>query len=164
MIKNFLSIFIILVLIGCQKSEDKKINVGLMDANGFQELLNSNKGNVLVVNIWATWCIPCVEEMPDLIKLANYYKDESVKIVAISIDYNDEIESKILPFIKKQNLNFPVYVNNFKNDEQFINYFNKDWSGAIPATFVYDKTGNQKEFLLGKHSFDDFKKSIEQVL
>ena len=161
--KYFLSIFIILVIIGCQKSE-KNLNVSLVDANGFQELLTSNKGNVLVVNIWATWCVPCVEEMPDLIKLTDQYKDKNVKLISISIDYPEEIDSKILPFIKSHKLNFPVYVNNFRNDESFINFLNKDWSGAIPATFVYDKKGNQTAFLLGKHSFDDFKKSIENLL
>jgi peroxiredoxin len=105
-----------------------------------------------------------VEEMPDLVRLANSYESENVKVIGISIDYPEEIQSKIIPFIKKHSLNFPVYVNNFKNDETLINSLNSDWSGAIPATFVYNKDGTQVEFLLGKHSFTDFRNSIEQVL
>ena len=164
MFKYFVVLFSLLIIVSCQKNELIPSNVGLVDSLVFNEIIESNKGNVLVVNVWATWCVPCVEEMPDLIKLADYYKEKKVRLVSISIDYPEEIQSKILPFIKKHKLNFPVYVNNFDKDEALINYINTEWSGAIPATFVYDKNGIQKEFLLGKHSFDDFKKSVAQVL
>jgi thiol-disulfide isomerase/thioredoxin len=164
MIKYIFSLIVILFLTGCQQNEKIQNQVGLLDETSFKEALSENKGNVLVVNVWATWCVPCVEEMPDLIKLADYYENKNVKIISISIDYHEEIESKILPFIKKYNLNFPVFVNNFENDEAFINFFNTEWSGAIPATFIYDKNGIQNEFLLGRQTLNDFKQSIESHL
>lgn len=164
MIKYFIGIISVLLLFSCQQKEQYRQNVELIDSTVFQKILTANKGNVLLVNIWATWCMPCVEEMSDLVKLANYYKAKKVKIISISIDYTDEIKSKIIPFIEKQKLNFPVYVNNWENDEKLINYFNIEWSGAIPATFIYDRSGKQKVFLLGKQSFNDFKQSVENLL
>jgi len=99
-----------------------------------------------------------------MVKITDFYESESVKIIGISIDFPEEIQSKILPFMNNNKINFPIYVNDFKNDEALINFLNEKWSGAIPATFIYDKTGIQKEVLLRKHSFDDFKYAIEQVL
>ena len=163
--KKYISVLILfLILISCQKNEKFQTNIALLDSVILTNLISENKGNVLVINVWATWCAPCVEEMPDLVRLANSYESENVKVIGISIDYPEEIQSKIIPFIKKHSLNFPVYVNNFKNDETLINSLNSDWSGAIPATFVYNKDGTQVDFLLGKHSFTDFRNSIEQVL
>ena len=157
----FVSIFF---LINCQSQKEVQTNVALIDSAKFQNIISNNNGSVLVVNVWATWCLPCVEEMPDLVEITDFYESESVKIIGISIDYPEEIQSKILPFIKNNKLNFPIFVNDFKNDEALINFLNEKWSGAIPATFIYDKTGVQKEFLLGKHSFDGFKNAIEKVL
>lgn len=163
--KRYFSALIVLVIFfSCQKIEKIQTNVALLDSVALTNLISENNGNVFVVNVWATWCVPCVEEMPALVKLTDSYESENVKVIGISIDYPEEIQSKILPFIKKHKINFPIYVNDFKNDEALINFLNKEWSGAIPATFIYDKTGIQKEFLLGKHSFEDFKSAVEKYL
>lgn len=163
--KRYFSALIVLVIFfSCQKIEKIQTNVALLDSVALTNLISENKGNVFVVNVWATWCVPCVEEMPALVKFTDSYESENVKVIGISIDYPEEIQSKILPFIKKHKINFPIYVNDFKNDEALINFLNKEWSGAIPATFIYDKTGIQKEFLLGKHSFEDFKSAVEKYL
>ena len=162
--KHFSLFIVLLVLLSCQQNNTVQTNVALLDSVKLNNLISENKGNVLVVNVWATWCVPCVEEMPALIKLTDSYESENVKIIGISIDYPEEIQSKILPFIKKNKINFPIYVNDFKNDEALINYLNKEWSGAIPATFIYDKNSVQKEFLFGKHTFDDFKSAVEKHL
>lgn len=164
MIKYFFGLISLSLLISCQQNTGSQYNIDLIDSKVFNEILEDNEGKVIVVNVWATWCVPCVEEMPDLVKLSDSYESGNVKVIGISIDYPEEIQSKILPFIKKNKINFPVYVNNFKNDEALINFLNKDWSGAIPVTFVYDKTGVQKEILLGKHSFDNFKSAVEKYL
>ena len=79
------------------------------------------------------------------------------------VDYSDEIESKIVPFINEQNVNFPIYVQTFDNQEDFINYFHEDWSGALPATFIFDASGEQKKFMLGKHSYEEFKQALKDL-
>ena len=157
-------LIIFFIIVSCQHNNSPQPNVSLIDSVKLNKLIVENNGKVLLINVWATWCVPCVEEMPDLIKLNNSFKSENVRVMGISIDYPEEIQSKIIPFIKKNNINFPVFVNNFKKDELLINFLNQDWSGAVPATFIYDKNGVQKEFLLGKHSFDEFKKALEKHL
>lgn len=138
--------------------------VKTIDENGLDSLVKNRSGKVLVLNVWATWCEPCREEFPDLIKLSNELKDMNVEFIAISVDYPDEIESKINPFLDTMNVPFQVFVSDFPSQDSFINKFDKNWSGAVPATFIYDKKGKHQSFLLGKQSYHQFKKAIEDVL
>ena len=120
------------------------------------DIIKNREGRVLLINIWATWCIPCKEEFPDLIKISDKY-GEQIELIAISIDYPDEVESKIIPFLNNLKPNFINYVNVENDTEEFINNLNLKWSGAIPATFFYDSDGKQFLFYEGKMSFEEIK-------
>ena len=140
---------------------DDKIKV--LDKQGVEQLINNRNGKVLFLNLWATWCVPCREEIPDIEKLHKEYKDK-IDVAGLSIDYPDEIQSKILPFVKSQKLTYEIYVNGIKSDEELINMLNKDWNGALPVTLIYDPKGNREIFLEGKKSYSEFKKAVETVL
>ena len=133
-----------------------------IDQNELNSLIKNREGKLLLINIWATWCVPCREEFPDLVKLSKLYQNE-LDLVAISVDFIEDIETKIKPFLKQNKVEFPVYLNGFKNDEQLINYFSKAWNGAIPATFIYNQQGRKAKFLEGKHSFKSFSSLIEKL-
>jgi thiol-disulfide isomerase/thioredoxin len=178
---RILILILILSFFACSKDEGQKsqvkikqdpkpsvsdlasIEVSILDANSFQTLINQHQGKILFINAWATWCVPCKEEFPDLVRLKDYYSDSDVVLVGISVDFPDEVESKVKPFLYSQKVNFPNFVQNFKNPEDLINLLNEKWRGAVPATFIYDKKGNQQAFLLGKRSFDEFKTEIENI-
>ena len=150
-----------------QKTEGKphsSIKVNLLDEKQLANLIEQRLDRILLINVWATWCIPCRKEFPDLVRLAEKYKDRELDIIAISADYPDEIESKIIPFIQSQQVNFPVYVQNFATQEDFINFINRDWSGALPASFLYNADGEQTLFLLGKQSYQEFVSALENEL
>lgn len=127
------------------------------------DLLSDRNGKPLFLNMWATWCIPCREEMPDIVELSEEYGDK-IDFVGISIDYPKEIESKIIPFMKEHNVGFKMYVNNFSKDEKLITMLNKDWVGSLPATFIYTPDGKQAAFLEGLKSKEEFLKEIKKVL
>ena len=139
-------------------------SVDLLDLPGLQNLISQRNGRVLFINVWATWCIPCREEFPDLVRLTNTFQDRPVEIIAISADYPDEIDSKVIPFLESQRVNFPVYVQNFAGQEDFINFLNRGWSGALPASFIYNTGGEQKSFLLGKQSYQELVNALENEL
>ena len=165
--KTVLSVLIVFVILsGCNKNETDQsyLNVETVNAKDLENILSAEKGKVVLLNIWATWCSPCTEEFPDLIKLADHYRSQEVKIIAISVNYPDEIDSKIVPFLKQAGVNFPVYVQNYEKQEDLINQLNTEWSGAIPASFLFGKNGKQADFLLGKHNFDQFRSKIDNIL
>jgi thiol-disulfide isomerase/thioredoxin len=160
---QFILVFFLLSAIPESYAQSSKITVEKLDKGKIQNIIKEREGKPLFVNIWATWCVPCREEFPDLIKLAGKYKGK-VDFVGISVDYDDEIETKINPFLKNFKVNFPQYVNAFENAEQLINFFDKDWNGAIPATFIFDKYGKKVISIFGKEDFKTFESKILQVI
>lgn len=138
------------------------IKIEKIDKPKLQKLIKERKGKILFLNIWATWCEPCREEFPSIVKLSNEYKD--VEFIGISVDFFEDVESKINPFLKNNKVNFACYVNDFENDEELINLLNEKWNGALPATFIYDKKGKQIFFLEGKKSYEEFKKFIDKAI
>ena len=130
---------------------------------GLRKLMRERNGKILFLNIWATWCVPCVAEFPDLVKLSQAYDAKKVEVVGISVDFPDEVNSKIIPFLKKQKVPFKNYVADFKDPQDFINAVNRTWSGGVPATFIYDSGGKERFSLIGKGTFEQFKKEIDKV-
>lgn len=128
------------------------------------ELMETNKGKVVLVNFWATWCKPCVHEFPDLVKLYGNYKDKGFVVLFISVDVPDDLDSKVIPFLENQNVDFATYYNNFEKPEELINYIDKKWEGAIPSTYIYDKDGNLTQHILGSTSYEEFEKAIQKNL
>jgi thiol-disulfide isomerase/thioredoxin len=181
--KNLITLILALILLaGCAKqgeksekssSEDSRFQVQTrgeiqyevksLDESGLKQLIARRNGKFLSLNLWATWCVPCREEFPNLVKLAGEYNNSDVEFVGLSVDYPDEIESKIIPFLKNNPVNFEIYVQDFEDEGNIIQFLNKSWNGAIPATFIFDTNGIQKAFLPGLRSYDDFKQELERV-
>jgi thiol-disulfide isomerase/thioredoxin len=120
-----------------------------VDQAGYQKLLASNKGSVLVVDFWATWCVPCRAEMPQLAKLHQKYGACGVKLITISAD-EPETEAGALPFLKKAGITGPAYIKRAKDDDAFINAIDPKWSGALPALFIYDRQGRKTKAFIGE--------------
>ncbi|MGD8305475.1 MAG: TlpA disulfide reductase family protein [Ignavibacteria bacterium] len=137
----------------------KQIEVRELSVNELKEIIKNRDGKYLIINVWATWCIPCRDEFPDLIKFSNKHS-EKVDIVGISVDYPDEIESRIIPFLSELKPGFINYVYGESDPERFINSLNSDWSGALPASFFYDSEGEQISFHEGKLSYEEFESEI----
>ena len=143
-------------------SQSVELKVKIINTKDLRGIVKNND-LPLLINVWATWCMPCREEFPDLVKISNSYKDK-VRFVGISVDDSEDLDSKVIPFIKNQKVNFEIYLLKVVDPEDFINLLNKKWGGAIPATFIYDKRGNQEEMLIGKQSYKTFKEALKKVI
>jgi len=133
-----------------------------INEQGLRQLIHERAGRILLLNVWATWCKPCVEEFPGLIRLQQTYRDSLVDIVAISVDYPDEVASKIIPFLDSLGVSFTVFVADIPKPEDLITTLNPAWSGAVPATFVFDRHGRRRAFLLGRKNFEIFKDAVDR--
>lgn len=160
-------IIVILILAGIslttfsQPKDSYKVEI--INLSDLEKIIDGSDGRALLINVWATWCAPCREEFPELVKLANNYSKE-VRVVGISVDEKGDLDSKVIPFLKNQSASFQNYLLKVVDPEDFINALNKNWGGAIPATFIYDKTGNQKKMIIGKQTYTVFESAIKKVI
>ncbi len=136
-----------------------------VDAKGIDALRAKHKGKVLVMNFWATWCTPCVQEFPDLVKLRKSYATKGLAVVFVSIDDDDaKTKQRVTSFLRKQKALPPSYIKSGGDDEQFINAVSSEWSGAIPATFVYDRKGNLVKMRVEETNFAELEQTIRPLL
>ncbi|MFN7948650.1 MAG: redoxin domain-containing protein [Blastocatellia bacterium] len=138
--------------------------VSLLKPADFARLREQLRGQVLVVNFWATWCGPCVAEFPEFVRIDEKYRARGVKVISISADETAELQSKVVPFIKKQNAKFDVYVQDVDEPEDMIKQFSREWSGALPATFVFDKQGRLTQSFLGIIDREKLEAALEAAL
>jgi thiol-disulfide isomerase/thioredoxin len=135
----------------------------LIDAAGYQRILAEHKGQPLLVTFWATWCEPCRAEYPMLNELAKQYAPQGLKVVGVNLDDDGDI---ILTrrFMARYKPVFPNYRKKAGGQAQFVNAVLAGWSGAIPASFFYDRDGRQIGKLLGESDRDTYEAAIRTVL
>lgn len=118
--------------------------------------------SAVLVNVWATWCAPCVEEFPDLLHVARELGPKGLRLVLVSVDLPGS-EDETTAFLTKQGVDFPTFTRSGK-DELFVDGLEAQWSGAIPATFLYDGSGKLVRFWEGKASYPVIKKRAQDAL
>jgi len=116
---------------------------------------------VYLVNYWATWCKPCVEELPDFIELEKQMKNEKFKMILVSLDFPSQIESRVIPFLKENKIKSEVVILDDKAN-YWINKVNKNWDGDIPVTQVI--LNNQKEFHNSSLNLEELLKIVQPKL
>jgi len=112
--------------------------------NTIDSLLHLSPENPIVLNFWATWCKPCVQELPYFEELNKNYSASGVKVVMVSLDFKREIETRVKPFVLKNNMASEVLLLNEPDYNSWINRVDSTWSGAIPATVIISK--DKKDF------------------
>jgi thiol-disulfide isomerase/thioredoxin len=110
-----------------------------------EPMFHLDNDTTYIINFWATWCKPCLEELPYLEEVNEKYNDKKLKVILCSLDFPKQIESKLLPFVEKKNLKSTVVVLMDGNFNDWIDKVSPDWTGAIPVTYIYN--GNKKHFV-----------------
>lgn len=113
--------------------------IDVMNFEEFQPLLHISNDTTYVINFWATWCIPCVKELPYFEEINREYGNKKFKMILVSLDFKSQIESSLIPFIKRNNIEPEVILLSDPNSNYWINEVNKNWSGSIPATIIFNK-------------------------
>ncbi len=115
-----------------------------IDFEGLKKILKRDPKDTrpLLINFWATWCDPCREEFPDLVKLDGDYSARRLNFVAVSLDEVAELKTTVPQFLKQMKATMPVVLLNVKDPEPAIHAVDAKWDGQLPATFLYDRDGN----------------------
>lgn len=170
MIQNYRSFaaigfFFVITLSAVSLQEAEGQNSPLLkDVTGreLQKIIASYQGEkAVLVNVWATWCAPCIEEFPDIVKIQRKYEDQ-LRVVFVSTDFPDS-RDKALAFLKDHNVDWTTY---FKtgSDEAFIEAISKEWTGAMPFTKILNKQGEVVARWENSASFSKFNKHVKRAL
>ncbi len=173
LIKLFAIFLISMIFIQCNTGSENKgeiesaenetsgIAVEKIKIDDVKNIISNRNGKALFLNVWATWCPPCREEIPAINEVSKKYENE-VDFIGLSVDNSDEFEA--VKAFTREHINYKVYHADLESDQELIDFLSKDWNGAIPLTIIYDQNGNRKEFILGSRDHDFFKQKIETVI
>jgi len=135
-----------------------KTAVKAYEWDGLNYYLSQKNDTTYVVNFWATWCVPCVQELPNFEKLNAKYKGDKVKVILVSLDMPKMAESRLLPFIEKKKLQSKVILMRDPDQNTWLPKVNPDWSGAIPATVIYNK--GKRKFYERSFTFEELENEL----
>jgi thiol-disulfide isomerase/thioredoxin len=129
----------------------------------FPKMLATHKGKIVLVDFWATWCVPCRAEMPQLVKLSEKLKSRGLDVVTISADEPDK-EPAAIQVLKENSVAAPFYLKKADDDDKFYNLVDTKWSGEMPAMFIYDRAGKRVRSFLGETPVKDIEAAIQKLL
>ena len=155
--KIFIYILFLFIINGCEKTKLLPIT-----SENLIEIISNLKGEkAVLVNIWALWCIPCVEEFPMIVKLHNEIKD--LEVIFVSADFEDQFND-VVAFLNRYNLGLYSYIK-MQKDDSFIEEMHPNWNGGLPFTIVYGKnTGNIVDYWEGKEHVSRFLDAVSLAL
>lgn len=145
------------------RAKSSTADPAVIDIRDYQKLLEQHRGKPLLVNFWATWCEPCRDEYPMLNELARTYAPQGLRVMGVSLDEDVDI-NLVRRFLARVNPVFSNFRKKAGKDEEFINGVSPKWSGALPATFFYDRDGRMAATLVGEHQRPEFETIIQQLL
>ncbi len=170
-----LLIFLAVGLVSCKKKQEKVIenkkqvvdyaqgvDFPIYDYEGLKPLLHSNDNKTYIVNFWATWCKPCVEELPDFEKVYLEYKEQNVELILVSLDMPNMWKKRLVPFVEEHNLKGKVVILDDTKMNDWLPKVDKDWGGGIPATLIYNK--DKRLFFEEGLSYDKLTTTLQEFI
>jgi len=127
-----------------------------------KDLIARNKGKVVLLNFFATWCVPCHKEFPDIVKLQSKYKSQGLQVIEVSMNDVSEKED-MQKFLNEQKPPFAVYLASSTEDE-FYKAVDSRWDTALPMTLIYDRDGKARYFYSEARNYEQFEKDITPLL
>ncbi|MFA6261605.1 MAG: redoxin domain-containing protein [Bacteroidia bacterium] len=155
------SVFIFCFLIICLNGNGFGQQIKPVDATWIKDMRKLKSDTVYVINFWATWCKPCVTELPELDKIKETYQAKAVKVILVSNDMRKGIEQKLISFIRERHIKSSVYWMNEPDANSWINLVDSSWSGAIPATWIIQPNTAFHFFNEGEVNFEQLKQVVD---
>jgi thiol-disulfide isomerase/thioredoxin len=137
-----------------------------MDLETLKKLLQrgtEGKARPLLINFWATWCEPCREEFPDLVRIHADYGKRNLDFITITLDEPDEIKTKVPAFLREMRAPMPTYLLNIIDPQLAIDAIDPSWHGGLPATFLYDASGKQVFRHTGRVDARELRAALDKV-
>jgi thiol-disulfide isomerase/thioredoxin len=150
------------LVVDAELNPTKEIELEIYDYAGLETFLNKKDENIYVVNFWATWCAPCIKELPFYERLNETYADRDVEVLLVSLDFPKQYETKLKPYIKDKKLKSKVIALNDVDSNYWIPKISEDWTGALPATLIYNK--DKRHFYEKSFTYEELETELKHFL
>jgi len=162
MIRLVFSFFSFLLFFGCESSKYNYEEVSQKTYNQLFSSLDLSNNKTYVINFWATWCSPCIKEIPHFEYINNNYNESLVKVMLVSLDLPNHFDSKLIPFVKKNNISSNVVHLTDTNLNEWMPKISNEWNGGIPATLIINN--NFQKFYPKPFEKDELIHEIEDII
>ena len=129
----------------------------------FPKMIATHKGKIVLVDFWATWCVPCRAEMPQLAKLSERLRSRGVDFMTVSTDA-PENEGAAFKLLMQNSVAAPFYVKHVADDDKFYDSVDPNWGGVMPGMFIYDRSGKRVHSFFGETPVKDIESAIQKLL
>jgi len=161
--KRFILVFSLLIFIllsfPARGQKIEKIKIPELE-----NILKNPDNKLFVVNFWATWCAPCVKELPYFEEVSKDYDPDRVQFILLSLDFPSQIEKQLIPFLKKNKITLNVSVMMDSDFNSWIDKVDSSWQGNIPATLIFNNNKDQRIFFPGELDKSGLRKMINSFL
>jgi len=166
---TFVALYSCLFLVGCSsdapssETAEDRAEIQPLSTEQFAALLESSRGEVVLVNLWATWCVPCLKEIPELVELEKELSASGFRVVGISLDDTEDAE-KVRSFRDEWFPEFRTY--HVSDDDWFtlVSIVEPQWNSVLPTSFVLDRSGALSITLTGGKDYQTFAAAVEPLL
>lgn len=165
MFKRRFGLFILstVLLMHCSRSNSNLLLKKVQAQDILSEIKTTQETKAVLLNFWATWCKPCVDEFPMIVDLGEKYESNDLKVYFVSVDWLDD-QDKVIRFLKQHDVSGVSFIKN-QDDFDFINGISKEWTGAVPFTIVFGKkTGDVVDYWESNKPQERFVYAIEKAL
>ena len=141
-----------------------KIVVEPINTDALKNLLTQQRQQPLLVNFWATFCDPCRDEFPDLVKIDKDFRPKSLEFVTVSLDDLSDIKTSVPQFLGSMKATMPAYLLDASDPEPAINLVDPRWRGDLPATFLYNEKGEVVYKHIGRVNTAELRAEIQKLV
>ena len=152
----------LLIFSAMESPAQKKVDVVKFD--WYKKLRKIENDTTYVINFWATWCMPCIAELPEFEKVNAFYKDKKVKVILVDLDFYKKLNITVIPYLDKTKIQSEVVLLNEPNYNDWIDKVDKHWSGSIPATIIFNNQKKAYHFLEHEITFAEIDTLLTLIL
>ncbi len=154
----------ILLLVSFSQLTLAQQEVKIIKYADLESYFNQENDTLYVINFWATWCRPCVAELPFFDDVAAKHAEDPVQVLLISLDFADEIDGRVADYIDRRNPQSPILILDEPNANSWIDKVAEEWTGAIPATVFVNKKQGIREFHEGDYTQEELFEKVETLI
>jgi thiol-disulfide isomerase/thioredoxin len=147
---------------GCARAGSARLALEPVTGRDVLEAARQPGARATLVNVWATWCAPCRDEFPDLVRLQRSYADRGLRVLFVSGDFADA-RPHVEAFLLQHGVSGRTFIKD-QSDQEFIDTLDARWSGALPATFVFGADGSVRDFWEGSATYEELERRIAPAL